>query len=605
MKRALILFSAFLFALSLHAESFVISGYTFNISGKTRESVIEKLVVPDGEERFETEDDLSSALEAKLQTLKNLRVFRNVEYETLTEASESGEEKVFVTFTIEDARTFLIVPYPKYDTNVGAIIGVKAFESNLMGALTDFSSTFRVIFPPESFGKPGYDGNFSLTDLKLGKATLSTYFEGDTSDSSFKYELSGEGIPLGWGAQLNASFSVKRVYDNYRYTVKADGENIMLGSVSFLPSLDALIHYDRVSSYITPSIRMENVTRHSLRFDFSDYFKLKEKKGSDGVYSFRPYEAAHTTALSFLTPSLFPYSFSNTLRYRFDDYFDVDNTFFYRLSDITTLMAMENIRLYKEKSVTRFDSGVGISQEIRIGSHISLRPTLSEFLRIEKEENGTVLFKRYYVISASTSGNYINWKGNFRDGISYNIRISESWMQEYGTRRINEDTGVNDHIDLSIHKIFWSWFNPSFRLTLNYVSEVDDYGSIEGSDDYSLGEYLRGIRNVSTEGYDKNIIGIAASLNLMSVLPLPPFLSFADAYINFFVDYGVAKPKEGVDARNFCGFGIEGIGVLKSYPSYPVRASFGLDLEKLMKRYRGEAGSEGFYEIYIGLGFFF
>ncbi len=605
----------FLFVSALAAGSFVIEGYTFNISGKTKEGAVKSLLVGDGEERFSSREDLVKALDDKVQTLNNLRVFKNVTY-SLSERTSDDTVFVSVTFDIEDAKTFLILPYPKYDTNVGTIIGVKIYETNLLGNFADLASTLRVVFPAESWGKPTYDGTVKLTDLRLGGAYLSTDFTGDTSDMTFTYNLSVRDIPLGKTLKLDTGFSIGRKSEKLKYAASLSMKNIAFGSVGFVPSIDTLFHYIRSSSYIMPEIKTTGIAAGSLRIDFDDSFRFIDISEGDDLYSFGPGDVSHTTVFSFTDGALEPYKLSNTFKYTFDDRYaaawnrygksryDIDTTFSVKLSEDSTIMFMENIRLLSDSSVSRFDTGVGISQQIRIGKSISIRPTFSEFLRIEKSADGSVAFKRYYVMSAETSGNYINWKDNFRDGISYSIKVKESWIQQYSTRVINEETGINDHIEIAVHKVLWGWFNPSFRVTCNYVSDWENYGSIKGDDNYSLGEYLRGIRNSTTAGYDNNILAITANINLMSMFPLPSFMSFMNAYVNLFVDYGIAKPV-GTDAHDFCGFGIEGIGILKSYPSYPIRASLGFDLEKLIKKCRGEEGSAGFYEIYIGLGFFF
>ena len=48
----------------------------------------------------------------------------------------------------------------------------------------------------------------------------------------------------------------------------------------------------------------------------------------------------------------------------------------------------------------------------------------------------------------------------------------------------------------------------------------------------------------------------------------------------------------------------EAIGILKEYPSYPIRLSVGFDLEALIDCIKN-GGSRGFYEIYFGMGFLF
>ncbi len=607
MKKTLI----FLLLISLtiaavFAGDFVIEGYTFNISGKTKEGAVKNLVVPSGEERFATRDDMVASLDGKVQTLDNLRVFKNVTY-LLVEEEKDGDTYVHVTFIIEDAKTFLIIPYPKYDTNVGMILGVKIYETNVLGNFADFTSTIRAIFPAESFGSPYFDGKFALSGLKIGKVSISTDFIGYSDSKNFTYNLSASSIPLFSSLSLNASTTIKRTSGVGEYTFSTSMGNLHLWDIALNPSLTLYFHDNKTSSYITPSLGTSNIRLGHVNLSFSDYVKFTNQKQDDESYQYKAYEMAHTTSLSFSESALSPFSVSNTLKYTPKSAYEINTTLYHVLSPASTVQFIENIKLLEDGSTHRYDTGVGLSQQMYIGEHISLRPTLSEFMRIEKDmATGDLAFSRYYIITGSTSGNYIDWKGNFRDGISYSISISESWIQDYLEKRsVNADVGVNDHIELVWHKILWSWLNPSFRFTLNYTSNTSDYGSIKGGSGFAFGEYLRGVRNATTENYDQNMLSAVANFNIMSKFPLPSFLSFVDAYINFFFDYGIAKPKVGIDARNFYGFGVEGIGIFKNYPSYPIRASLGFDLEKLIKKINKEDGGSGFYEIYIGLGFFF
>jgi hypothetical protein len=80
-------------------------------------------------------------------------------------------------------------------------------------------------------------------------------------------------------------------------------------------------------------------------------------------------------------------------------------------------------------------------------------------------------------------------------------------------------------------------------------------------------------------------------------------------YLNLFCDYAFTKhdtddsKENGI--RNYLGFGIETIGILKKYPEYPIRASVGFDGRKLYDYANGDSESRDFYEIYVGLDLFF
>ncbi len=84
--------------------------------------------------------------------------------------------------------------------------------------------------------------------------------------------------------------------------------------------------------------------------------------------------------------------------------------------------------------------------------------------------------------------------------------------------------------------------------------------------------------------------------------------SWVSTYANLFVDYAFTKHAANHDAgdiKHYVGVGVEGIGILRDYPNYPIRLSIGLDARKLLHYIKGESTSKDFYEIYFGLGFFF
>lgn len=606
MKRFCFFFLILFFSVcSLFAEHFIIENYVFDISGKTKESAVRALIVPGGKEEFNSEDDLVAALDRKVQTLNNKRVFKSVSY-SLEERFD--EENVFVTvfFDIDDAHTFLAIPYPKYDTNVGAIIGLKMFDTNVLGNFADFSATVRAIFPPESFGTPKYDAKIDLSGLKVGKyATFSSSFLGYTDGKEFTYSASLNNLYV-LNYYFNTSFGLEKLKDKeiYKYTLSSSFNNFSIFGIRITPSFSLLLHDDKTSSNFKPNLNISNIVLGPIRIDFNEYAEVA-LQNIDNEYIWKAKELKHSTSINFLEAHLAPLSISNDFIYTVDNRYDINTTFKYRFTDQSMLLFTENVRILKDNSVYRFDTGIGVSQSINIGSFISITPTLSEFLRVEKHSNmEDLIFKRYYVVSASAGNNNINWRGNFREGISYSVSVNESWIQEYSTRTINPENALFDHFEFTAHKVFGSWFNPSFRILVNYTSDIGERGSILGGKDLSFASYIRGVRDVTTYGYNQNVIGIVASLNLMAKFPLPAFFSFVDAYVNAFFDYGIAKPNDNTDAKNFYGFGIEGIGILKSFPSYPLRVSVGFDLEKLTK-FANKEGGRDFYEIYIGLGFFF
>lgn len=290
---------------------------------------------------------------------------------------------------------------------------------------------------------------------------------------------------------------------------------------------------------------------------------------------------------------------STPCKYSFVD----NNTLSYRLSDTTTLLFLSELYLSKEGELQIIDNGVGVSQKMKITERFSITPTAKQYLRYDFNSE---LFSRYYTLSAAASGDYVNWVGNFRKGYSYNISLSESWWQSY-TSRIAKSGAVRDHAEVSIYSIPASWLNTSARVLVNYANN-GNYQYVTYSKSTEFGEYLRGVRNKTLEDYKQNVFASVINLNVTSKFPMPSMFDWVDCYANVFFDYANIKHKVGKEiAKNFYGIGIEGIGILKEYPSYPIRVSLGFDLERLIERFKRE-NDRSFtetYEIYIGMGFFF
>ena len=108
-----------------------IDSYEFSITGNTKENLIRRKIVPvAGDPVFNSIEAMEAALNKKKETLFNLRVFTSVEYEYDLIKSENDTAYYKVRFLIDDAFTFLPIPYPKYDSNYG-FSGLKVYDKNL------------------------------------------------------------------------------------------------------------------------------------------------------------------------------------------------------------------------------------------------------------------------------------------------------------------------------------------------------------------------------------------------------------------------------------------------------------------------------------------
>ncbi|MDY6344915.1 MAG: hypothetical protein SPL79_11535, partial [Sphaerochaetaceae bacterium] len=145
----------------------MISGYHFILKGHTSERAIRSRIVPDGDEIFDSEAALVAALDNKAQVLKNLRIFRSVQY-TYTYTNESSSMQFYqVEFTIVDGGAKLPFPYAKYDSNYGLKAGVRLYDKNLLGQMADLYLNADIEQNDNSFEKATYFGEVDVNKIML------------------------------------------------------------------------------------------------------------------------------------------------------------------------------------------------------------------------------------------------------------------------------------------------------------------------------------------------------------------------------------------------------------------------------------------------------
>jgi hypothetical protein len=160
----------------LSDEVFVINAFHFNIKGRTRpDALIRTGEFKEGEE-IEGWKNLGRFIQEKTQRLVNQRVLAKaiIDY-TLGEIREDGKYPVDLHFTIEDTWNIIAVPYPKYDTNTGFELIVKARDYNFFGTMNplridlgykyDENGRSSLVFELDSdipFKAFGYNWNFNF-----------------------------------------------------------------------------------------------------------------------------------------------------------------------------------------------------------------------------------------------------------------------------------------------------------------------------------------------------------------------------------------------------------------------------------------------------------
>lgn len=600
MRRKYLSFIVFvLFSLSLYAGSIKVSGYNIEIIGKTKEEVVRNLIVPEEVEYFDSEDDLLSALNDKRQVLENKRVFTSVSYEY-----EIIDSEAYVRFEIIDAKSFLIIPFPKYDSNYGLKLGAKMWNRNLFGTLTSLDGTLFVTIKDWNWSRPEIYGNVSLGNLSIGSTKLSLELEaegsvGETlSDYSLYMDVSN--IPLFLNSWLDVTYSLSSVDSgDVKNNVFLSLGGIKLNKVEVTPSFKSVFYKNETNkNYLLPSISVKAIELGGVGLEFNETIKISTKEYEN---SYSPEYLLHEDTISFNGGMLKDFSLSNTVKYKFKNGYDFLNEIKYNLNSVFSLHVAEDIYMSGDGSIRHFDSGVGVGESIKLGKNFELSSKLLSYIRSYSNGDYTPL----YTLDVSLKGANIKWIGNYREGVSANISIKEAWEIKSGDIKADfEKNGLYDHMEVSLFKLLGEWFNPSARVLVNsYLrNDPDEDNSFIWGSSGTLGDELRGIRNDSVS--DSNLLAIVANFNLLSYFPMPSIFSFVDCYANVFFDYGLVKNSVSSLIKQYYGVGVEGIGILKSYPSYPIRVSLGFDVSKLMK-WIEDRESMDFYEIYLGMGFLF
>jgi len=236
-----------LLAAALFAESYKITDYSFDVTGNfwgtTQDSAL-KYNHPVDTKTIFTEEEYDNYIANYKKTLQSTRLFSTVEIEENTSDSyyddsiEDTVQTISLVIRLKDSSHFLAVPYPKYSTNDGITLKVKAKDNNFLGSMNKMNAELDLnydngkITPGLSFN---YDHPFTIGDNKL------TW----VNDYSIEYEF---GKPMvDFSAKSGISYT--KPYDKYSYNISA--LQYIVYENDYRPYDDAL-YFAEVVSFSTP-----------------------------------------------------------------------------------------------------------------------------------------------------------------------------------------------------------------------------------------------------------------------------------------------------------------------------------------------------------------
>lgn len=155
------------------AESYRISTVEYDITGITRQYAVEQKVLVDKKQVFEGADALLDYISDYKQQLENTRVFDTVSVDfSVGEPDEDGIAPVTLFVQVKDSLHFIATPYPKYDSNSGFSLRLKAKDTNFLGSMEAMSADFNFAVEQDSEDEPAeYTFGLSIdfdTPFKLG-----------------------------------------------------------------------------------------------------------------------------------------------------------------------------------------------------------------------------------------------------------------------------------------------------------------------------------------------------------------------------------------------------------------------------------------------------
>jgi hypothetical protein len=562
-----------------------IADYEFSVKGKTTKFALYNAIVPpDGDVVYPSKEAFISALEAKKQTLVNKQLFLNVEYEYAFASFVNGIAYYTVTYTVEDSSTLIVLPYPKFDNDkTGFLFGLKAKDTNLLGTFGELNAT---VYTSQNDGTlQNWDDREDHLEFDISKFTLL----GTSISLNFVYERRKTTKPLG-------------IYDfDLDWTgIKFLGTTLNLETEgNFDPSVSAQVfNYD--VSWTGLKILGTNV-------NLATWADLKP-----------------ITDFSVLDPTLYGFSFSygpfrqNEGRYTLSSLVQWEEN----ITNFTTetTLAQHDLKLFtrplsfnirvetNQKMTSETVDNVLLSSTLGTSFRLPLGLTWgTSFTAAVNFVQNTNPLQRYYEYE-NTLGNggridYLSSKHKFRRGLVFSFKhVYRDYPQ------VEYDSGDYWYMESSatwFPFIVWR-FNPSIRLTGFYAENVM-YNFLPSDEDLNVADYFRGYLSRSSKIAElNNKLSYGGVMNLNMTVDFIDF-GFAKSYANPFLDVGVfSNPSEPNGRTVLASAGMEGWGVLKRFPSHPMRVALGFNLFDVYDALQGRMEPmEVEWELSVSFGLYF
>lgn len=549
---------------------YTISDYRFSVTGKTAKSALRRTIAPSGEEPiYQSEEALVKALDNKRQLLVNTQLFIDVDYTYEIASFDTGLASYIVTFFVQDSKTLIILPYPKFDNDeTGLLLGVKAKDTNFFGTLGELNFTGYTAQNDgtlESWENRKDHLELYITDLYMLNTSVKVSLVYDRErisnpNGSFDYSISTIGIPI-FSTKLDIALDgdFTPTNDNFLFNYNVGVRDLRLMKTSFGLRTWGKLH---------PTWNLDKVNAEVLGFGFN-YGPFYQNGGRYTLnataewydYLDRIKIAATLTQhdLNFLS---LPFSFS---------------------------INAWGKQQQKEASMDEIFLGATLGTRFSLPFGLKWNISASEGVSYTRS-NETV--KSYLEVSNTLSNSgridYISSGHKFRKGLVFSFK--------HVMRQYQQDEASDPSYWYVEGSATWFPFalwrmNPSVRLNGFYMGEqAQKFKFLPSNENLNLNDYFRGFlnRTGTLSHLNSTKLTYGAVMNLNLTIDFIDF-GFAKSYAVPFLDIGVFGDPAAENGRVLlANVGLEGWGVLKKFPSHPMRVALGMNFFDLMEAFKGE-----------------
>ena len=648
------------------ASDHIIDDYSFEVKGNSKPFMLRTLIIPEGEVPvYPTLEEMLAALEDKRQTLFNMRVFEEVTYTYQAVSEDDGAVHYHVTFFVDDAFTFLAIPYPKYDSNYGFSAGLKVYEKNMFGLFGDFYGMLKATQIDSSWEDWKVLAEFDIDTLPVGRSILNldgsytgSYLSGEFFPEDFSAGLDWDNLNL-IGSHLEFSGSVDaqvtyELIEAMEYAGDFTWDEIDLLGSGF--RLSGWIDGEMVDSAYDNEFEVSGewvfgdpdgrstslITTYDHEHDLTARLRFSDLTMNDKRVIFEPivvqYIDEDTWQLSDVQLHL------NYSPFRINgSWYEIDilNTLPIEssvLKTATTLSLLDETLFSHPLDVfityeTTLDLiewdlrenfyQVGFSSMMTLPLGITYSSAYSGEIRGQSENalNAVPVART----SQRVSMEEVNWKNNFRQGMEISLAVDGIYAGDRAIDNTFDRYSFTAYGSLETYFTVGSRLGFSSRVTGMYAHlpqwsllelEEEDrhYPEFLPTGPVSNTERIRGILDTSIEAQigDGDYRKIGAIANLDLTLLFIKFDGFAEGFISTFMDIGMFTYSEDTVTDNTFDsdtlillktVGIEGYGILDRFRSYPIRMSLGVNYDDLAEHLRGVRNfSDVEYELTLGMG---